>query len=255
MLAFAAYCVLALGVFEITRLFTGDRDMHRERAKRKIAGRVLDILGVRRSRAGASEDRQERARLLEHRGRHRAKAPLPRLIVSNHRTALDIGVLMSELGGSFLSRADLADWPVAGRMAKRADTIFVDRESRGSGAMAIRTIRRRLREGGSVIVFPEGTTYAGDEVRPFRGGAFVATRGLETEILPVGIAYPLGVEYVGQGFVEHVRSVAARPSTPVQLVVGLPFRCEGTTSEVAEKTHEIVQALVLEARRLLEMPG
>ncbi len=254
MLAFAAYCVLALAVFEITRLFTSDYDAHRERAKRKIAGRVLDILGVERARSGASEDTGERARLLERRGRG-ASSPLPRLIVSNHRTALDIGVLMSELGGSFLSRADLAEWPVAGRMARRANTIFVDRQSRGSGAMAIRTIRRRLRDGGTVIVFPEGTTYAGDDVRPFRGGAFVATKGLPTEILPVGLAYPPGVEFVDQGFVEHIRSVAARPFTKVQVVVGLPFRCEGTTSEVAEKTHEIVQELVLEARRLLNTPG
>lgn len=251
MIAFAAYCVLALAVFEITRLFTSDLDRHRERAKRKIAGRVLDILGVHRARAGAAEDLATRARRLERRGR-RAEAGIPRLIVSNHRTALDIGVLMSEVGGSFLSRADLANWPVAGRMAKRADTIFVDRESQGSGATAIRTIRRRLRDGGAVIVFPEGTTFAGDELRPFRGGAFVATKGLEAEILPVGLAYPPGVEYVDQGFVEHVRSVAARPSTHVQLVVGAPFRCEGTTAEVAEKTHEIVQALVLEARRLLD---
>ena len=39
------------------------------------------------------------------------------------------------------------------------------------------------------MLYPEGTTYSGDEVRPFRAGAFLAAQRTGAEIVPVGIAY------------------------------------------------------------------
>ncbi len=185
---------------------------------------------------------------------HREGAVPPRtgarLVVANHRAALDIGVLLAEVGGTFLSRADLAEWPVVGRLAREADTIFVDREDRSSGASAIRAMRRRLREGGSVMIFPEGATFVGDEVRSFQPGAFIAARGLPVEILPVGLAYPPGTEYVGVSFVEHVRQLARRRRTDVGVVVGEPFAAEGRPAEIAAHAHRVVQTLTSRARAL-----
>ena len=37
-----------------------------------------------------------------------------RLIVSNHRSAIDIGVVLSTFGGTMVSRGDIATWPVVG---------------------------------------------------------------------------------------------------------------------------------------------
>src|SRR5690606_39537724 len=67
----------------------------------------------------------------------------PRLIVSNHRTALDIPVLLSLFGGAILSRGDIEDWPLLGASAKKAGCIFVDRSDPRSGARAIREIRSK----------------------------------------------------------------------------------------------------------------
>ncbi len=172
----------------------------------------------------------------------------PRLIVSNHRSPFDIGVLLSLFGGHALSRADLANWPVIGYAARRAGTIFVNRESSGSGASAIRTIRARLRSGASILVFPEGGTFGGDDVRPFRAGAFTALRGLPVEVVPVGLAYDLGSEFVDETFVEHVLRVARRPRTRCVVHIGAPRRFEGRAQEIAQSVHQEVQALVTRAR-------
>ena len=129
-----------------------------------------------------------------------------RLVVANHRSPLDITALLGLFGGCVLSRADLADWPVLGVAARKAGTIFVDRSDGASGARAIRNIRARLKDGHTVIVFPEGGSFAGDEVRPLKGGAFAAIRGLDVEIVPVGIAYNPGVEFVNETFGRRLSS-------------------------------------------------
>ncbi|MET0343316.1 MAG: lysophospholipid acyltransferase family protein [Polyangiales bacterium] len=171
-----------------------------------------------------------------------------RLVVANHRSPFDIGVLLALFGGHALSRADLADWPVIGLAARRAGTIFVDRASERSGASALRAIRRKLQDGASVLVFPEGGTFEGDEVRPFKPGALAALRGLDVDIVPVGLAYDPGAEFLEESFVAHVVRVAGRPVTRCVVSIGAPRIASGRPQALAETLQAEVQALVADAR-------
>src|ERR1043166_7330073 len=81
----------------------------------------------------------------------------PCVYVSNHRTYLDIPVLASVLGGAFLSRADVAAWPLVGPVAQLTDTVLVQRDDLRDRMRAARWLMRRVRTA-SVVVFPEGTT-------------------------------------------------------------------------------------------------
>jgi 1-acyl-sn-glycerol-3-phosphate acyltransferase len=172
----------------------------------------------------------------------------PRLVVANHRSPFDIGILLSIFGGHALSRADLARWPVIGIAAQRAGTIFVEREKAESGASAIRVIRKKLLAGASILVFPEGSTFAGDQVRPFKPGAFTALRGLDAQIVPVGLAYDPGAEWVNESFVAHVLRVAGRPQTRCVVAVGAPLPKLPSARETAAAAEAAVQQLVSEAR-------
>src|SRR3954447_22844907 len=93
----------------------------------------------------------------------------PRLVVANHRSTLDILLMLDMFGGNLLARGDMAEWPAIGIMARRAGTLFVRRGDPASGAAAVQRMRERLRRGVTISVFPEGTTFAGDEVREFQG--------------------------------------------------------------------------------------
>ncbi|PRQ02153.1 2-acyl-glycerophospho-ethanolamine acyltransferase [Enhygromyxa salina] len=176
----------------------------------------------------------------------------PRLVVSNHRTAVDIPLLLTYFGGSVLSRADLETWPLLGLAAQKAQTIFVDRESKHSGAQAIRAMRAQLQRGRTICVFPEGTTHAGDEVRPFNAGAFAASRKLGVEYLPVGLAYPPGSEFTADSFLDHAASFAGRRRTPVAMAVGAPLQISGRAAAVRDQVHAEVQRLVDQARAALD---
>lgn len=199
------------------------------------AGGLLNVFGVEQHWASERPQRPDRARL----------------VVANHRSPLDILLMLRAFGGSVLGRHDLAGWPVLGWAARSGGTIFVDREDPHSGVKAIREIRRRLRAGQTVIVFPEGTTHAGDQVRGFLGGAFAAVRGLDAELLPVGIAYDPGAEFVDETFTEHIARVAQRRTTRVGLCAGDAQAAVSDRDAMAARMQQEIQLLVQRARKAL----
>jgi len=176
-----------------------------------------------------------------------------RLVVCNHRSAIDVVVLLGVLGGRMVSRADLSGWPVVGAAARSVGTVFVDRSDPTSGASAIREVRALLRAGQTVIVFPEGTTFAGDEVRPFQAGAFLSAVSSDADILPVGLAYEAGSDaaYFNETFPAHLARLAAAPrETRVRLAIGPTIATpKGTRAgSLAQEAHAAVERQVRRAR-------
>ncbi len=183
-----------------------------------------------------------------------------RLVVSNHRSTADILVLLRAFGGKMVSRADLARWPLVGAAARSVGTLFVDRADAASGASTVRAIRNELGRGETVIVFPEGTTFVGDEVRPFHAGAFVAAmhtpQARAPEIVPVGLAYAAGSQaaFVNESFGAHLGRVAAAEPSDLAVCVGEPLAIGSgvRASELRDTAHAEVQRLVREARALVD---
>lgn len=181
--------------------------------------------------------------------------PRGRLIVSNHRSAIDIGLLLREFGGHLVSREDLSRWPLIGAAARSVETVFVDRESTTSGVHAIRAMARLLETGRTVSVFAEGTTFSDDEVRPFHKGAFVAAKMAGAEIVPVGLAYEGGAAFGDESFMRHMARIAATRTTRVAMVIGEPIPPEKNAERAMRRTHERVSELVRRARARLDGEG
>ncbi len=178
-----------------------------------------------------------------------------RLVVANHRSTADVLLLLRTFGGRMVSRADLAGWPLVGQAARAAGTLFVDRADASSGAATVRAIRSSLQAGDTIVLFPEGTTFPDDEVRPFHAGGFVAAARADVDIIPVGLAYQTGsgAAFVGETFPAHLsRMAAARPSR-VALCAG-PVLAAGATKAAAlrDAAQAEVQRLVREARTLVD---
>lgn len=184
------------------------------------------------------------------------KGNLPRLVVANHRSTVDIPLMLHLFGGNLLARGDMADWPAIGVMARRAGTLFVDRADPASGAAAVQKMRDRLRRGITVCVFPEGTTFPGDEVREFQAGAFIAIAREKGIVVPVGIAYEApDAIYGDEPVAAHMKRIAASESIGVGVAVGAPFSAAGTgVRSIAERARDEVAGLVLRARRNVSSP-
>ena len=127
----------------------------------------------------------------------RTSGPLPRapyLLVSNHLSYLDVIVLASLLPGRFVAKREVRSWPLLGPLCKGFGTIFIDRSDRRDIPRVLAEIERSLGRGEGVILFPEGTSSSGDEVRSFRSPllAFPARTGLPVHAAALRYRTPEG---------------------------------------------------------------
>jgi 1-acyl-sn-glycerol-3-phosphate acyltransferase len=111
------------------------------------------------------------------------------VFVANHSSWLDIAVLGGRLEGCFVSKADVAGWPVVSLIARLGRTVFISRR-RAATAQERDDMRLRLRAGDNLILFPEGTTSDGSRVMPFRSAFFAVAEGADPPLIqPVSVAY------------------------------------------------------------------
>jgi len=156
------------------------------RLPRAYHGWVCRILGIRLVKEGHPIDAS------------------PALYIVNHTSYLDIEILGAALRASFVSKAEVAQWPLFGWLAKLQRTVFIDRK-RGASAGHRNAIIGRLDRGDRLILFPEGTSSDGNHVLPFKTSLFSVAEycrnGVPIPVQPVSVAYtrlngiPLGRAY------------------------------------------------------------
>lgn len=173
-----------------------------------------------------------------------------RIFVMNHRSGVDIPVIFTLLAAHVISRHDLARWPLIGPGAQRIGTLFVDRSSTRSGAAVLKQTAKTLEAGEGISMFPEGTAYAGDEVRAFRPGAFKAAQRSGAQVVPLGIAYENpAAYYTEKTFMEHMKNIASFKSLRVVVEVGEPMTPdEDSPVEFKDHVRDRVVELVAAAR-------
>lgn len=101
-------------------------------------------------------------RILGVRVRMRGTPPSPPfLLTANHLGYLDVAVLAASAPCGFVAKSEVAGWPVFGQLAAWTGTLFVNRRVASDAVRVNRLIAARLRDGGSLTLFPEGTSTAG----------------------------------------------------------------------------------------------
>lgn len=114
------------------------------------------------------------------------------LMVANHVSYLDIPVLGSFADVTFVAKAEVANWPFFGPLARLVNTEFVERRTVDAQRHNQR-LRERLNQGETLLVFPEGTSSPGEHVKPFKSSLFeIVLQADDPEdawVQPVTIAY------------------------------------------------------------------
>lgn len=184
----------------------------------------------------------------------------PILYACNHTSYADITILGALLPASFVAKAEISDWPLFGLLARLQRSVFVDR--RGIRTMRHRDeVARRLENGDSLILFPEGTSSDGNSVLPFKSALFAAAQGLPAgsslQVQPVSIAYtrldgmPVGralrpyfAWYGDMELASHVWEVAGLGRVTVDVVFHPPVTADrfATRRKLADHCHEAVRS-------------
>lgn len=110
------------------------------------------------------------------------------LWVSNHISWLDVAVVGSFSPAFFLSKAEVASWPVIGRLATSAGTLFIKRGSGDAGTVN-EQMTRFLKDDISVLFFPEATTTDGKQVKKLHGKLLQSAIDAKVPVQPVVICY------------------------------------------------------------------
>lgn len=179
----------------------------------------------------------------------------PTLFVANHLSWLDIPCLYAVLRASFVAKAEVARWPVIGRLARCAGTMFLRRNDRLAVATVGNQMTWLLKGGGNVVLFPEGTTTDGRSVRRFHSGLYQAALRTHARIQAVAIGYPhpAGVHpaapFVGDdNLLRHLWTLLAQPHIDVTLTFCPALAAVTSRHALAQRTRaQIADALGLEA--------
>ena len=113
----------------------------------------------------------------------------PVLLAANHISWLDITSLHAARHCRFVSKADVKHWPLIGRLATGAGTLFIERESRRDAMRVVHHMAERLGAGDVLAIFPEGTTSDGVSLRPFHANLFQAAIAAEAPVQPVALQF------------------------------------------------------------------
>lgn len=111
------------------------------------------------------------------------------IFVANHQSAFDIWSLYGYLPHNFkwLMKKSLEKVPFVGWACKWAGHVFVDDRSPSSIRETIKESESRLRDGMSLVIFPEGSRTFDGAMIPFKRGAFMLAGEFRLPVVPVTI--------------------------------------------------------------------
>ncbi len=112
------------------------------------------------------------------------------VFAANHQSQFDIFVLLAYLPIQFrwLAKKELFRIPFLGVGMKGAGYIPIDRSNRKEAFKSIDLAAARVREGTSVVIFPEGTRTVDGTLQSFKKGGFHLAIKSKRPIVPVSLS-------------------------------------------------------------------
>lgn len=171
------------------------------------------------------------------------------MIVSNHLGYLDILTEASIFPIRFAAKAEIRSWFLLGAYIGMSRPIWIDRSSRAKSAHVAREIERSLEENISLLVYPEGTSTAGDDgLLPFKSTPFEAICRVGKPFLPVLVKYAPTADrhplawYGSMTMLPHVWHVLGQPVIEAEVHILAPITPHPgeDRKQLADRTRQIM---------------
>jgi 1-acyl-sn-glycerol-3-phosphate acyltransferase len=114
----------------------------------------------------------------------------PYIFMSNHQGYYDIFTLLSCLPYQFkwLAKKELFSVPILGWTMAAVGYIRIDRGGTRDTVRAMDEAARKIQDGMSVVIFPEGSRSPDGSIQPFKKGGFTLAIKSKVPIVPIAIS-------------------------------------------------------------------
>lgn len=203
---------------------------HHQAVRQKFAKSAMGILGIDLTVKG--EPYKERACVY----------------ASNHRSWLDPFVDLSVLWAFPVAKAEVGQLPFVAQGARATGILFVDRGSRSSRKATVEAMIKAIKDGFSILIYPEGTTSTEAGTIKFQRGGFTVAKDAGCPVVPLTITYPDPSYYWGDGesLWKNFVQVAGAKKTAVTLHIG-EARLVGDTAETLREVQTEINQTIARA--------
>lgn len=159
------------------------------------------------------------------------------VFLSNHQGAFDIPVLQGFIPVQFrwVAKKSLFSVPLIGWSMTLAGYIAIDRENAAEALRSMEAAAAKIRNGTSVLIFPEGTRSDTGKLLPFKRGGFMLAAKSGVPIIPVAVS--------GTNVIMKRGRVSVRPAS-VRVRFGRPIETGGAEDKhLRNRTKEAIEAL------------
>jgi 1-acyl-sn-glycerol-3-phosphate acyltransferase len=162
------------------------------------------------------------------------------IYMPNHVSNFDIPVLQAYLPVQFrwLAKAELFKIPIFGYAMKRAGYISINRFDRKAAIQSLNNAAEIIRNGTSVIIFPEGTRSQNQNIQSFKKGGFVLAVDSGVPIIPVIIH--------GTWSIMQKKQILVKPGNVV-LEIKKPINTSDYTRKTKDDLMEKVRNIMVES--------
>ncbi len=111
------------------------------------------------------------------------------IIMSNHQSHYDVLALIAymPLQLRWVMKLELREVPIFGYCCEKMGQIYIDRGHSEKAHESLAIAGEKIRNGASVVFFPEGTRSPNGKLLPFKKGGFVIALEAKVPILPVTV--------------------------------------------------------------------
>ena len=162
----------------------------------------------------------------------------PQIFMANHQSGFDILIVLAHIPGQFrwLVKKELFHIPIFGAAMKSAGYIEIDRNNREKAMRSLDQAALRIREGKSIMAFPEGTRSRFSEIKTFKQGTFYLAIKSGAPIVPISI--------IGSGEIMPKRSLKVKPGK-IKLIIDKPIDVKNITLENRQELIKIVRNTII----------
>lgn len=169
------------------------------------------------------------------------------LFVANHQGLFDILALLGYLGKptGFIAKQEIKKLPIIRTWMELIHCVFIDRSDRRQSVRAIHQGIQNLKDGHSLVIFPEGTRSTDGQLNRFKPGSFRLGTRAKVPIVPIAIdgtwqLYEKNNRRVKASTIHLVISEAIEPEEYEQM----------TSRELASHVQQIIEKQLKRTRRL-----